>query len=400
MWYLHNSHNTRGQVLPLVAICLAVLMGFAGMAIDVGFAQYQQRQQQNATDAAAIGGAQQMIYSGCGTGATTAADNDAATNGYTNGSNGVTVTVSNPPSSGPYASNNCAVQVQITNSNTKTFFMKLFGKPSLPESTTAVAEATAANGSGCMYFLSTSVETNFNGANVQSPGCGVLINDTANFNGATMDALSIGYAGAAPNENGATFKLAQPTPMLAVANPCPEIAGCAYIAANAPSTSSCSDFNGNGWSGTLTPGCYDNLNLNGATVTLNGLYIFNGPTNFNGATVTSGPSGATMIVTANGTPPNFNGDNISLSAPTTGNYAGVLYYQVPANTQSPNFNGSSNYLSGLVYAPTATSVNFNGSGGGYLVFVVGAANLNGSSAQEYGKPPTNGSLIKTAVLVE
>jgi Putative Flp pilus-assembly TadE/G-like len=398
MLYLHNSNSTRGQVLPLVAICLAVLMGFAGMAIDVGVAEYQQRQQQNATDAAAIGGAQQMIYSGCGSNAAyTAAQNDAATNGYTNGANGVTV-LANQPSSGPYASNSCAVQVQITNINTPTFFMKLFGKSSLQESTSAVAEATAANGSGCMYFLSTSVEVNFNGANVQSPSCGVLMNDTANFNGATMDALSIGYAGAAPNENGATFGLAQPMKMLPVADPCPEIAGCAYIANNAPPTSSCSNFNGNGYSGTLQSGCYDNLNLNGANVTLSGMYIFNGPTNFNGATVTG--TDVTMIVTASGTPPNFNGDNISLSAPTSGNYTGVLYYQVPANTQSANFNGSSNYLSGLVYAPTATSVNFNGSGGGYLVFVVGSANMNGSSAQEYGKPPTNGSLIKTAVLVQ
>jgi hypothetical protein len=398
MWYLHNSNSTRGQVLPLVAICLAVLMGFAGMAIDVGFAEYQQRQQQNATDAAAIGGAQQMIYDGCGAStAYTAAQNDAATNGFTNGTNSVSVNASQP-TSGPYASNTCAVQVQITNPKTQTFFMRLFGKSSLQESTSAVAEATAANGSGCMYFLSPSVQVNFNGANVQSPGCGVLMNDTANFNGATMDALSIGYAGAAPNENGATFSLAQPTKMLPVADPCPEIAGCAYITNNPPAQTNCQSFNGNGYSGNLQSGCYSSLNLNGANVTLNGTYIFTGSTNFNGATVTG--TNVTMIVTASGTPPNFNGDNISLSAPTSGNYTGVLYYQVPSNTQSANFNGASNYLSGLVYAPGATSVNFNGSGGGYLVFVVGSANMNGSTAQEYGKPPTNGSLIKTAVLVQ
>ncbi len=56
------------------------------------------------------------------------------------------------------------------------------------------------------------------------------MNDTANFNGATVSAPFIGYAGAAPIENGATFKLAAPAPMLPVADPCTEIAGCSYLA--------------------------------------------------------------------------------------------------------------------------------------------------------------------------
>jgi Putative Flp pilus-assembly TadE/G-like len=125
----------RGQVLPLVAICLALLMGFAGIAIDVGYLEYQQRQQQNATDAAAIGGAQQLVYSGCTNSysvANTAAQNDAATNGYTNGATGpggstIQVNVQNPPSSGAYAGNNCAVQVQIQSPHA-TFFSRLFGQ--------------------------------------------------------------------------------------------------------------------------------------------------------------------------------------------------------------------------------------------------------------------------------
>ena len=63
---------------------------------------------------------------------------------------------------------------------------------------------------------------------------------------------------------------------------------------------------GNGYVGNLNPGCYNNLNLNGATVTmLPGTYVFNGGTNFNGASITG--SGVTMYVTASGTPPNFNG---------------------------------------------------------------------------------------------
>ena len=49
----------RGQVLPLFALCLAALLGFAGLGVDVGYLEYWQNSQQAATDAAAIGAAQQ-----------------------------------------------------------------------------------------------------------------------------------------------------------------------------------------------------------------------------------------------------------------------------------------------------------------------------------------------------
>jgi len=43
----------RGQALPLIAVCFVVIFGFAALAVDVGAAQYRQRMQQTATDAAA-----------------------------------------------------------------------------------------------------------------------------------------------------------------------------------------------------------------------------------------------------------------------------------------------------------------------------------------------------------
>src|ERR1700678_2182197 len=105
------AQSERGQVLPLVAICLAVMMLFAGLAVDAGYWSYQQRQQQNAADAAALGGAQALLANGCNnqTAANTAGQFDAASNGYTNGSGGGTVTVSNPSVVGPYGGQSCAV---------------------------------------------------------------------------------------------------------------------------------------------------------------------------------------------------------------------------------------------------------------------------------------------------
>ena len=387
---MNNHAGERGQILPLVAICLVVLMGFAGMAVDVGYLQYEKHQQQNATDAAALAGAQELLAGGS---ITTAAQKDSAQNGFTNGTNGTQVVAYNPPQNGPFQSDNDAVQVTVF-SHHPTFFAKLFGLGG-DETTQAVA-MLANNADACIILLQPSGNANFNGGNVNAP-CGVMLNTTSiNMNGARINANSIGYAGSAPNENGATFPNATPAPMLQIADPCPAIAGCAYLTAHPPTQSSCQSFNGNGYRGALPSGCYSSLNLNGAIVTMSGTYVFTGSQNFNGATISG--TDVTIYVAAGGDVPNFNGINVSLSPPSTGNNAGVLYYQAAGNTGNPNFNGASVHMSGLVYAPGASSANYNGSAGGYLVLVLGGGNFNGSSTASFASPPPGGGLIRQPVL--
>jgi uncharacterized membrane protein len=117
----------RGQVLPLFALCLAALMGFAGLGVDVGYLEYWQNAQQAATDAAAIGAAQQLLSKGCGSqsSAVAAADFDAANNGFATSNPNITVTVNDPPASGPYANNSCAIQVIISKTHLNTWFSRL-----------------------------------------------------------------------------------------------------------------------------------------------------------------------------------------------------------------------------------------------------------------------------------
>ncbi len=50
----------RGQVFPIMAGGLFVLIGFVGMAFDLGIARNARRQMQNAADAAAIAAAQAL----------------------------------------------------------------------------------------------------------------------------------------------------------------------------------------------------------------------------------------------------------------------------------------------------------------------------------------------------
>jgi hypothetical protein len=395
-----KGNSQSGQVLPLIALCLAALMGFGGIGVDVGYLEYRDQAQQAATDAAAAGGADALVKAGCPnrTAATTGADTDAASNGFSNAGT-TAVTVVNPPTTGPFANNVCAVNVSIATTNVATFFARAFGYPTgVTETTQATAVVTNA-GNGCIYLLSPTVQSNFNGANVTATKCGALINDTANFNGATIDALSIGYAGAAPNQNGARFTLGVPEPMMPIADPCPEITGCNYLANNPPPQTDCQSYNGNGYHGALQAGCYSYLNLNGATVSMTGQYVFTGTQNFNGATITG--TNVSMYVTAGASAPNFNGVNSAvMTPPSSGNNIGVLYYQSPSNTQSPNFNGTHGNYSGLIYAPGATSANFNGAAGGYLVLVFGAANFNGGTAQDFATPPPSQSYVKQAVVAE
>jgi hypothetical protein len=398
-----NRKWTAGQVIPLVVICLSALLGFAGISVDVGFLEYRQTAQQAATDAAAIGGAQVLAHNNCTNGgnAQSAASSDAATNGFTNGTGGVSVVAHSPPQSGPYSSNACAVSVQITTNSVQTFFSRLFGYPNgMQESTQAVGTVNS-NGGACIYLLSMNTWSSFNSpVNVQAPQCPIDINFSADFDGGTIASPFIGYAGGSPNYGGTTFTLAHPEPMLPVADPCPEIPGCAYLAANPPPQTNCQNVNTNGANMTLTPGCYQTLNLDGGTITFqSGVYTITGNMNDNSGTVITG-SGVTFYIAAGANAPQWdNNDSVTLTPPTSGNYAGVLYYQVPSNTSNPDFNGPNVNLQGLIYCPGA-QINFDNNPGKYLVIVAGSANFNGNSADDFASPPPGGSYIKQAVLGE
>jgi hypothetical protein len=400
---MKGTHRS-GQVLPLIAISLAALLGFAGIAVDVGYLEYWQQEQQSATDAAAMGGAQYLASSNCANGALAqaAAQTDANGNGFTNGANNVTVTPHSPPLTGPYANNACAISVQITTNHVATFFSQLFGYPQgMSESTSATATISSNGGGACIYLLSSSSWSSFNGATVNSPGCAIAINYSADFDGGTIAAPAIGYVSPAPNYGGTTFTMASPAPMLPVADPCPKIPGCAGLAASPPPTTNCSGYNSNGGNATIQPGCYSYLNLDppGTITMAPGTYVINGSFNDNGVTLVG--SGVTIYVTANGNGPNFdNGAPVTLSPPTSGNYSGVLYYQVPSNTSGINFNGPNVNMSGLIYAPGSTSANFNSNSGSYAVLVFGSMNFNNNSAYDFASPPPGQSLVKTAVLAE
>jgi len=397
-----------GQVLPLLAVCLTVLMGFAGLAVDVSSWEYQQRQQQNATDAAALGGAQRLASAGCPSynAAVAAAQTDAATNGYPNGGS-VTVTVQNPPSNGPYAGTNCAVYVQIKNAGVSSFFSRLFGYPSMSESTEAVGVATP-NNNGCFFLLSQTATFNLNGDVIVAPTCSFLSNSsTVETLGAVIDVANFGYAHSLDENLLSLFLKAQPMQMLPVADPCPEITQCAYLTNNPPSYSSCSVYyNASVLPTSVNPGCYSSfVNPVNGILTMNpGVYEFTGPVT-NSGVLTSGTGGVTMYVTSTGGPVSFLGNvALALNPPTSGNTAGVLLYQVPGNTNPVEYNvAASLSLAGLVYAPSALGEilgQANVTFGQYTVFVFSNAALTAGVTLTLPGPNNGLSLIQQAVLAQ
>jgi Flp pilus assembly protein TadG len=391
--FMIRPKNQAGQVLPLIAVTLTVLLGASGMAVDNGYWQYAQRQQQSAADAAAVGGAQALAQAGCPNQsvAQSAAQNDALSNGFSSSN----VSVVNPPTTGAYAGNGCAVTVSIS-ANHPSYFARLFGKPDMPVTTQATAQLVSNNNT--VITLLGNNQTSTIGGNVSAPGGSIFTNGTFSCGSVTITAGAIGYAGTAPSCGKASFGSATPAPSAPVTNPCPEITACSFMTNNPPPATNCQTLQAN-MNPTIAPGCYNQLTVGGCgTVTLEpGVYVLNGTSQFSGSSFVG--TGVTFYVTANGTPPDFSqATSATISPPTSGSYSGVLYYQVPANTNAPNFAGSSVHFSGLVYAPGAQNVNFNGAKGDYTNVVFSSADLSDASGYTFATPPPGTSMQPKVVL--
>jgi len=292
-----NSFS-RGQVLWLVISSIVVLLGFAGVAVDVGMVWNTKLKMQSAADAAALAGADALLNGA--TDFTTPAKSASAQNGFTDGSgttgnsNHVSVSVSNPPS-GAHSGDNSAVQVVISQLQ-PTYFLKVLGLTSIAE--TARSVGTALSGNGCVYALDRSASQSFltNSGSFTS-SCGLMVDSNSSSalkvnSGGTVSATAVGVVGGVLNHGSIT-----PNPVTGIAS-----FSDPFAALPTPSplsvSSTCSpvqagqNFNSPG-TYNLAHGCYSTLNFNssGAIVNMNdgGNYIFpnwmstQGTINLNGA---------------------------------------------------------------------------------------------------------------------
>ena len=363
------------------AVTITVLLAFCGLGIDVGLLTLKKIQLQTAADAAAVGASFQA-----GSAQLTAGRADAALNGFTDGASGTTVTVTSPPSSGAYAGNASAVQATVSQAVQPFFF---------PHTVMLRAQSTAMGASDCLYLFSKSF--------TNSPSFSQVGGDTYSD---CPFYLGLGYDILTGTSTGAQYYIAAgvgiaigsvtPAPIFNVPQVADPLASVS-IPALGPCLSPPTPAHG---LVTVNPGTYcGGLSFTGVDVTLNpGVYVITGNLSINNHHSITGPSlsgsGVTIYMTKDSTHGYgaisiSNASSISLSAPTSGPYEGILIFtdrNMPPQ-QSPNqalniINSiSAVSLDGILYMlnQQIATVNFNVTCNNYLGIVADSLDLKNGS---------------------
>lgn len=152
-----GRRTEKGQTLVLFALGVVVLLGFAALVFDLGQAYVDRRTEQDVADAAALSAARYLAScpspqstTNCPA-AVDAAVTLATSQGYTDGVNGVHVTVKLPPGGETeFAGFPDTVEVQITGTR-NSLFAGIFGRTT--QTTGALAVAQNSTGYSLPYSL-------------------------------------------------------------------------------------------------------------------------------------------------------------------------------------------------------------------------------------------------------
>jgi hypothetical protein len=402
--------NDKAQVTVMTALAMAVLLGLVAFATDIGLFLIAKRQMQTAADSAAMAGAAEINYNDV----VSAARADSAQNGFTNGSNGVTVAVNSPPSSGSHKGGSNAGYVEVIVSQSQpTIFMKILSRGAMVVSARAVA--TVVPSSNCIYALGrsgTDIDQTGSG-NFTVSNCSIL-DDSSDPTAAlkrtgsgSISAQAIGIVGNYHQTGSGSISPTPTTGMTAVSDP---------LSLTAPSyvPSSCNAaFNHSGSTSVTIPGpavpggtiCYDGISNTGSgTITFpTGTYVINGNFSNSGSAGLSGTTGVTFYMAPGNNTLSISGSGtINLAAPNAGVYSGILFYQDSGDTKTISISGSSSgTFSGIFYAPTA-ELDLTGSSGASFNtdLVVSSLTITGSVNLSDYVPLAGASPLSSPTLVE
>jgi len=399
--------NESGQVLVLTALSVTLLMGFMGLAADIGVLFHDRRNLQSAADAAAIAGALAYKYdtqSGNFSNRTTDIQNAAKAAAALNGVSNLTVTgtfptsvtaptlyVTSPPTDGPNSGTTSLVEAILTVPES-TFFAAVLGTSTMNLTTRAVA-GPGGPSTACNYNLQKTGTGMYMGGrfNAYEPTCGVIVNSSDScamkFNGGAGSLVTawVGVVGGACGQSNDS----SPTPVLGA----PYTPDPLYSAVNWPTPSNACT-TGNTFTGTtLSPSNLSSLTSSGGIiclankVTISGpsisssspycsnwltlpsaMYIFEGGVVFNGGCIQSDTGGVTFdlygsyiqsqssstvnpgtysITVTTNTYFNLNAMTTSTVCSTCsiGNYGNIdlLMMQPPSNTAAININQGTSF---------------------------------------------------------
>jgi hypothetical protein len=375
----HFLRGRAGNVAIISTLMMPILVGLAGLGIETSMWYQRQRELQGAADIAAYGAALVRKDGGSASDVTTSATSDAITNGWKQAIG--TIAVHSPPTSGAYQ-NARSVEVILTESRTPILTRIYLGDA--PIIITARATATTGDdGPACILGLNNSAASTvrfWGNSSATMNNCNVVSNSThaSGFEvggSADLTAPCAYSAGGSNTDSGLMLTQCAevveehpPVPDPYASVPAPTIGGCG----NMPNSSS------------LSPGCFNGMTFNNGTKTLAaGTYIVNGgELRINGNATVNG-TGVMFYLTDGATLRIMGGATMSLSAPTTGTYAGLLFFGDRTQATATNrINGNSTtVLQGAVYFPSQ-DVDFQGNfSGNYgcLQVVADKVNYTGSA---------------------
>jgi hypothetical protein len=368
--------NQSGVVGIATALVLPLLVGFAALGIEATEWYAQTRSVQAAADNAALSTA--VAYAQGNTeGYAQEGTSVASSDGYTNGVNGVTVTVSMPPASGSQAGNKNAVQVKIglpIKPQLASMFISAFN---VTGNGVAIIGGANKSSNGCVLALNSAATTGatLNGTtSITLNNCAFDVNATSStaslvMNGnAALSAQNVNLGGGDQISSNSTLtatdgvKLFQPPVQDPYASrQIPTFSGCYQTNLKVHKTT------------TLQPGVYcGGLDIEGGTVTLSpGVYILDqGDLDVNGNATVIGTGGVTIILTTS--KPDFStvgnvvingGATMNLVAPSTGQTAGIAIWQdrrAPDSGKDKLNGGSTMQITGAIYLPSESTTYAGG----------------------------------------
>jgi hypothetical protein len=365
--------NQSGNILILFALTMPAALGFAALGTEGGELYLKKAALQAAADQAAVSAVNSFNTSSSAY--TIEAKAVAASMGFVDDQNGVTVTVNYPPKSGSMIGKTASIEVIISLSQPP-MLSRLFHPSNFAIDGRAVATF---GGPACVLALDPTAKSAISAGGstiVNMPKCN-LISDSNASNALTVsgsasvtinEALAVGgisatsglvdnanVTGAAPAANPYSLSIPKTLP------------ACVASGGGACANSGAANL-------TLNPGTYNYktnpLKFNaGQVVTLNPgvYYIDQGALDFEGGTVTG--KGVTFVLTSSSGNANsiasltINGNaSFNITAPTSGPFSGVVLYDDPRATANLTVNGNSNtYFGGAIDAPSV-GIKFAGTG--------------------------------------
>ncbi len=395
--------DKRGNALVIAAAALPLVIGSAGLASDTIQWALWKRQIQRAADSGAIAGVYSIVEgSGDRTGVSAAVTRDMSYNSHIKYT--VTKTVG-APTSGTYATDAYAVQVQLAVQQ-KLGFSGMFLNY-IPTITATSIATVVPSGQYCVVSLENQAVTGIDatGSTNVNLGCGMITNSTSMSaavatGSSTIVASPIAAVGGIPASTHwgtgtvlQPFTVAQPDPFASVT--APVVSNGSPACANDPNVGPQGNVN-------LSPGCYKAFSVKGTANLSPGTYYidggsldFKGTINCTGCTFVLSNSDPSASATIGGLSMNSTA-NLNISAPDTGNYAGILIYQDrrALSGNSIKINGdSSSHMQGAFYFPKA-DLTFNGNSGAVttcLQIVAKDVTFTGNSSISNTCPANSGS---------